>query len=264
MSAKILYEKTGEVARITLNRPEVRNAIDHEMHDLFCEIWQDFRDDPAMRVAVLSGAGEHFTGGADLKTHAPEWQDIGPMVGRQRVDVGLSGITRGPLSRIYKPIIAEIDGWCVGHGIEIIMACDIRVASSRARFAEFQVRKGMHHADGGLSRLINTCGVGFALEFLMTGAEIDAQHAYNANMVNYVVPPEQLKAKTEQVVQNILRCDQAAVESAKETILELVGRTLHDQLRVEAMWGYALCGGNPSIRGHMQQFYEQQNDKKAS
>ncbi|MCK9510695.1 MAG: enoyl-CoA hydratase/isomerase family protein [Pigmentiphaga sp.] len=262
MADKILYEKKDEVAWITLNRPEVRNAVDHDMHERLCEIWADFRDDRQLRVAVLSGAGGHFTGGADLKTHAPMWQDIGPMVGRERIEDGLSGITRGPLSRIYKPIIAEIDGWCVGHGIEMIMACDIRVASSRARFGEFQVRKGMHHADGGLSRLINTCGVGFTMEFLMTGAEISAQHAFNANMVNYVVPPEALRAKTEQVVQNILNCDRAAVESAKETILELIGRTLHDQLRVEAMWGYALCGGNPTIRGLMSQFFDEQRQNK--
>jgi enoyl-CoA hydratase/carnithine racemase len=81
-------------------------------------------------------------------------------------------------------------------------------------------------------------------------------------MLNYVVPPEELRTKTELVVQNILKCDRRAVESAKETILELIGRTLHDQLRVENMWGYALCGGNPSIRTHMSEFYAQKELKK--
>ena len=73
-------------------------------------------------------------------------------------------------------------------------------------------------------------------------------------LITYVVPPDQLKAKTDEVVQNILRCDRVAVESAKETILEVIGRQLYDQLRVEAMWGYALCGGNPSVRGLTEQF----------
>lgn len=258
MSDKVLYKKSGEVAYITLNRPEVKNAIDREMHEMLNEIWQDFRDDDKLRVAVLTGAGDTFTAGADLKTHAPEWQTLGPMVGRNRIEDGLSGITRGPLSKIYKPIVAAIDGWCIGHGIEIVMACDIRIATDRAKFAEFQVRKGMHHADGGISRLLNSCGVGFALELLLTGAEIDAQHAYNANMVNYVVPHDQLMEKTEKVVANILSCDRAAVESAKETILELVGRQLYDQLRVEAMWGYALCGGNPAVRGLTEKFLTKQ------
>lgn len=261
MSDKILYEKKGEVAHITLNRPEVKNAIDHEMHGIFNEIWADFRDDRNLRVAVVQGADGNFTSGADLKTHAPMWQNAGPMIGRERMEDGLSGITRGPLSRLYKPIVAAIDGWCIGHGIEIIMACDIRIATDRARFAEFQVRKGMHHADGGLSRLINTCGVGFAMEFLMTAAEIDAQRAYNANMVNYVVPADQIQAKVDEVVGNILKADRMAVESVKETILELIGRPLHDQLRVETMWGYALCGGNPTFAELREKFLSKEEER---
>jgi enoyl-CoA hydratase/carnithine racemase len=135
MTAKVLYNKRGEVAYITLNRPEVKNAIDIESHELLCDIWRDFRDDPGLRVAVITGTGDAFTAGADLKTHAPEWQTIGPMVGRERLEDGLCGITRGPLSRITKPIVAAINGWCVGHGVELAMACDIRIASEMWGYA---------------------------------------------------------------------------------------------------------------------------------
>jgi enoyl-CoA hydratase/carnithine racemase len=121
-------------------------------------MWRDFRDDPALRVAVITGTGDAFTAGADLKTHAPEWQTVGPMVGRERLEDGLCGITRGPLSRIKKPIVAAINGWCVGHGVELAMACEIRIASERAQFGTFEVRRGMHPADGGIPRLVNTCG----------------------------------------------------------------------------------------------------------
>jgi enoyl-CoA hydratase/carnithine racemase len=82
-TSKVLYEKRSPVAYVTLNRPEVKNAIDVETHERLCEIWTDFRDDPAMRVAIITGAGDAFTAGADLKTHAPEWQTVGPMVGRE-------------------------------------------------------------------------------------------------------------------------------------------------------------------------------------
>jgi enoyl-CoA hydratase/carnithine racemase len=150
----VLYEKRGEVAHITLNRPATSRA-----HELMCDIWRDLRDDAALRVAVITGTGDAFTAGADLKTHAPEWQTVGPMVGRDRLEDGPYGITRGPLSRITKLIVAAINGWCVGHGVELAMACDIRIASERAQFGTFEARRGMHPAGGGIVRLVNTGGV---------------------------------------------------------------------------------------------------------
>jgi enoyl-CoA hydratase/carnithine racemase len=260
---KVRYDKRGQVAYVTLNRPEVKNAIDIETHELLCEIWADFRDDPDLRVAVLTGAGDAFTAGADLKTHAPEWQQVGPMVGRERLEDGLCGITRGPLSRIRKPIIAAVNGWCLGHGVELVMACDLRIASDRAQFGTFEVRRGMHPADGGIVRLVNTCGVGLALELLLTGEPISAQRAYTANMVNRVVPHDELEAQTDLLVATILRCDQAAIESAKETVLEIIGRPLHDQLRVEAMWGYALCADNPTVAGRSRDFFDKTDRGRA-
>ena len=263
MGDKVLYEKRGEVAWVTLNRPEVKNAIDIETHKRLCDIWTDFRDDPELRVAVITGTGDAFTSGADLKTHAPEWQTVGPMVGRERIEDGLCGITRGPLAGITKPIVAAINGWCVGHGIELIMACDLRIASDNAQFGTFEVRRGMHPADGGIPRLLNSCGIGFTMELLLTGEAVSAERAYAANMINKVVPQEELMEETEALVQRILRCDQAAIESAKETTLEVIGRTLYDQLRVEAMWGYALCGGNQTVMERTQQFFDRTDRGRA-
>jgi enoyl-CoA hydratase/carnithine racemase len=256
MPKKVLYEKRDGVAYITLNRPEVKNAIDIESHELLVEYFTDFRDDPELRVAVITGSGDAFTAGADLKTHAPEWQTVGPMVGRERLEDGLCGITRGPLARIAKPIVAAINGWCVGHGVELALACDIRIASDKAQFGTFEVRRGMHPADGGIVRLVNICGVGVALELLLTGEPISAERAFTANMVSRVVPHDRLMTEVDAVVQTILRCDQAAIESAKETVFEVIGRPLHDQLRVEAMWGYALCGGNTTVMDRSQQFFD--------
>lgn len=263
MSRKVIYEKKGEVAYITLNRPECKNAVDYETHLLLCDAWRDFRDDAALRVAILTGRGDAFTAGADLKTHAPEWQKVGPMVGRERLEDGLSGITRGPLSRITKPIVAAINGWCLGHGIELAMACDIRVASERAQFGTFEVRRGMHSADGGIVRLLNTAGVGVAMEMVLTGEPFGAERALMANLVSRVVPHDDLMPATEDLVSRILRNDQRAIESAKETLLECIGRPLHDQLRVEAMWGYALCGGNESVMRRSQQFFDKTDAGRA-
>jgi enoyl-CoA hydratase/carnithine racemase len=158
--SKVLYEKKGEVAIITLNRPEVKNAIDLEMQHRLREVWTDFHENPTLRVAILTGQGDAFCAGADLKTYVPEWAGRGASLGRDKLGDGFAGgITRG-LHRIYKPIIAACNGWVLGGGLELALACDIRIASERAQFGSFELRRGMHPADGGIVRLVNTCGVG--------------------------------------------------------------------------------------------------------
>lgn len=255
----ILYEKKGPVAYVTLNRPEVKNAIDVEMHERLREIWTDFRDDPELRVAIITGSGDAFCAGADLRTHVPEWKDVGPSLARDKLPDGFAGgITRG-LHRIYKPIVAALNGWVLGGGLELAMACDIRIASERAQFGSFELRRGMHPADGGIVRLVNVCGMGIALEMELTGEPIDAQRALACNMVSRVVPHDQLMATAEDVVARILRNDRRAVESAKETIFEVVGRTLDEQLKVECLLGYALCGGNPELERRSQEFLDKQD-----
>lgn len=259
MSNKVLYEKKGEIAYITLNRPEVKNAIDLEVHHRLGEIWRDFRDDPKLRVAILTGKGDAFCAGADLKTHVPEWDGVGPSLGRDKLADGFAGgITRG-VHRIYKPIVAACNGWVLGGGLELAMACDIRIASERAQFGSFELRRGMHPADGGIVRLVNVCGVGIALELELTGEPISAQRAYTANMVSKVVPHDELMPAAEDMVARILRNDRRAVESAKETIFEVIGRTLDEQLKVECLYGYALCGGNPELVKRSQEFFEKKD-----
>ena len=263
MTDKVLYEKKGEVAYVTLNRPGVKNAIDLEMHLRLREIWTDFRDDPKLRVAILTGAGDAFCAGADLKTHVPEWADVGPSLARDKLPDGFAGgITRG-LHRLYKPIIAACNGWVLGGGLELAMACDIRIASERAQFGSFELRRGMHPADGGIVRLVNTCGVGVALEMELTGEPIDAQRALAANMVSKVVPHDDLMAAVEDMVAKILRNDRRAVESAKETIFEVIGRTLDEQLKVECLFGYALCGANPELVRRSEEFLAKQDKGRA-
>lgn len=258
-SKKVLYEKQGEVAYVTLNRPECKNAIDVEVHELLGKVWRDFRDDPKLRVAILTGTGDSFCAGADLKTHVPEWQDAGPDLGRNKLPDGFAGgITRG-VHRIYKPIVAACNGWVLGGGLELALACDIRVASERAQFGSFELRRGMHPADGGIVRLVNICGVGIALEMELTGEPIGAQRALSCNLVSRVVPHDELMPATEDLVARILRNDRRAVESAKETIFEVIGRTLDEQLKVECLYGYALCGGNPELVRRSQEFLDKKD-----
>src|SRR6186997_3189857 len=157
---KLLYEKRDRVAYLTINRPDAKNAIDPETHQLLWEAWEDFAEDDSVDVAILTGAGDAFCAGADLKEYIPpivvegDGTDI-----RAIVELGLNGFTRGQ-HRIYKPIIGAINGWALAGGLETALACDIRIASDRAVFGSFEARRGFHHSDGGIVRLVNTCGAG--------------------------------------------------------------------------------------------------------
>jgi enoyl-CoA hydratase/carnithine racemase len=259
---KLIYEKDARIARLTLNRPEAMNAIDPELHELLWRAWEDFRDDDGLDVAILTGAGDAFCAGADLKTFIPPWIDGGtPRRVRDNVATGLGGLTRG-LHRIYKPVIAAINGWALAGGLETALACDIRIASERAMFGSFETRRGYHHGDGGIVRLVNTCGSGVALELLLTAEPIDAQRALQCNLVSRVVAHERLLEEAELVAEQILRNSQIAVRSAKETILDVIGRPLDDQLKIEALNAYA-CADEEETLGLLQRFYDKTDAGRA-
>lgn len=234
----VLYEVADRIARVTINRPEARNAIDPATHAALWETWERFRDDDEADVAILTGAGnEAFCAGADLKTYIPPVLEWGPRQVRDNVATGLGGLTRG-LHRLSKPVIAAVNGWALAGGLETALACDIRIASDRAMFGSFEARRGYHHGDGGIVRLVNVCGAGVALEMLLTAEPIDAERALRCNLVSRVVPHERLMDEAELTARQILRNSQRAVRSAKETILDVIGRPLDDQLRIEAINGY--------------------------
>ena len=180
---------------------------------------------------------------------------------RDNVATGLGGLTRG-LHRIYKPVIAAVNGWALAGGLETALACDIRIASERAMFGSFEARRGYHHGDGGIVRLVNTCGAGVALEMLLTAEPIDAQRALQCNLVSQVVPHERLMEEAELVARQILRNSQTAVRSAKETILDVIGRPLDDQLRIEALNGYA-CADPEETMALLQRFYDKTDAGRA-
>ena len=212
--SKVRYDKRGEVAYITLDRPEAKNAIDLEMHERLGQVWTDFRDDDQLRVAILTGTGDAFCAGADLKQHLPLWVGAGAGFPRRKVADGFGGgITRG-LHRITKPIVAAVNGWALAGGFEIALACDIRIASDNAQFGSFEVRRGLHPMDGAIVRLVNMCGLATALDILLTGNPFDAHEAHRRQIVTRVVPSDELMPAAEEVVASILRNDRVAVESA--------------------------------------------------
>jgi enoyl-CoA hydratase/carnithine racemase len=259
---KVLYEKRDRIAFVTINRPEARNAIDPDVHRLMIETWADFREDDSLDVAILTGAGQAFCAGADLKTYIPPiMSDATPADIRKIVELGLNGFTRG-MHRIYKPIIGAINGWALAGGLETAMACDIRIASERAMFGSFEARRGFHHGDGGLVRLVNACGVSVASHMLLTAEPIDAPTALQWNLVTKVVPHERLMDEAETVARQILRNSQRAVRSAKQTILDTIGKPLDEQLRNEA-WNAYTCADPEETRTMLERFYEKRDPGRA-
>jgi enoyl-CoA hydratase/carnithine racemase len=260
--SKVLYEKRDRIGYVTINRPQAKNAIDPETHELLWRTWEDFRDDDSVDVAILTGTGDAFCAGADLKTYIPPWiTQATPRKVRDNVATGFGGLTRG-LHRIYKPVIAAVNGWALAGGLETALACDIRIASERARFGSFEARRGYHHGDGGIVRLVNTCGAGVALEMLLTAEPIDAERALLCNLVSKVVAHERMMEEAETVAHQILRNSQIAVRSAKETILDVIGRPLDEQLRIEALNGYS-CADPEETMGLLQSFYDKTDAGRA-
>jgi len=204
---EVIYEKRGKIAYVTLNRPEAVNALNLQMHQQLWEVWEDFDADDSLQLAIITGAGvDVFCAGADLKSHVPMWfENNRAGYPRDKLKDGIGTITRG-LHRIYKPIIGAINGCAVAGGLEIALACDIRIACDKAMFGSFEVRRGYHHDDGGIVRMVNICGAGIALGMNLTGEAIDAQRALQCNLVSRVVAQDKSLETAEAMAAIIGRC----------------------------------------------------------
>ena len=259
----VIYDKKDRIATITLNRPEAKNAVSPKMQEELSEVWKDFVSDDGMELAIITGAGDAFCAGTDLKESAPLMVKHNLADVRNRMADGIGGgITRG-LHRQTKPIIAAVNGWALAGGLEISLAADIRIASERAMFGSFETRRGFHHGDGGIPRLINSCGVSFAMEMLLTAEPVDAHRAMQVGLVSRVVPHEKLMETTLLVARQILRNEQFAVRSAKQTILDMIGRPLDDQLRNELIAGYTCMTRPAEVNPRLDAFYKKTDAGRA-
>ncbi len=235
---KVLYEKSGHVVTITVNRPEVMNAIDPETSELLIEAWRRFRDDDDAWVAVQTGAGDRsFSAGFDLKVAArtqglPQTSSLDAMRTRIHNAMGEVGYTRG--TDVFKPTIAAVNGYCFAGGLENATWCDIRIAADHAEFGCLERRWNIGLEDGGTIRLPLIVGWGRAMELIITGRRIDAEEALRIGLVNEVVPREQLMARTYALAEHICSLPQGAIRSDKEAALRAVGHPLPEAYRIEA------------------------------
>lgn len=254
----VLFEKRERIGYVTLNRPEALNALDEELNDALWNVWKEFHEDGALDVAIVTGTGKAFCSGADLKSFIPRWEHASMLDVRKNVAVGIGGgITRGQ-HRIAKPIIAAVNGFAIGAGFELALACDIRVASDDARFGVFEVRHGLHQGDGGIVRLVAVAGIGTALDLTLTGREVSAEEAYRLGLVSRVVSRDDLPGAAEEYARMILKNSQQAIRSAKETIIEVIGRPLDDALKIESINGYSSVGDFREVKERLARFFRKE------
>jgi len=213
----VQYEKRGRIAYITLNRPQVMNALHLEAHLELKEVWEDFRDDPDAWVAILTGAGERaFCAGNDLKVTASRTANGGDVHGRARPPFG--GITRD--FDCPKPMIAALNGVAVGGGLEMALACDIIIAADHARLGLPEPRVGLFAGAGGIHRLARQVPFKLAMELLLTGRLIGADEAHRIGLVNHVVPMAELLNTAERIAAEILECSPVSIQITKESVYD--------------------------------------------
>ncbi|MBI5969070.1 MAG: enoyl-CoA hydratase/isomerase family protein [Deltaproteobacteria bacterium] len=227
-SKTLIYEKSDQVAYVTLNRPQALNVYNTQMRDDLYEVLNAIKDDPEVRVAILKGAGEKaFCAGADLIEFltAPS-----PVVAR-RVRFGRN--VWSLLFSIPQPLIAVVHGYVLGSGMEIALCCDIRIASEDAKFGLPEVGLGIIPAAGGTQTLPRAIGTSRALELLLINRWIDGQEAYRIGLVNKVVPRSELLRTAEEMAEKIASYHPMAVRNAKQAVARGLDLPLTEGLELE-------------------------------
>jgi enoyl-CoA hydratase/carnithine racemase len=210
--AVVEFERKGTIALVTLNRPEARNAISPEVSQAMATILDDIEADPALRTVVITGRGDVFCAGADLKVVAQgKANDIASGKG------GFAGIATRDFP---KPIIAAVQGPALAGGFEIVLSCDLVVAATTAKFGIPEAKRGLMAAAGGLIRLPKRVPLAIALEMAMTGDPIDADRALALGLVNRVVPADQVVAEAIALAESIGENSPIAVRNSRQLVRE--------------------------------------------
>ena len=230
----LLLERRDRVAIITINRPEKRNALNIQTRAEGARILEELRADESIGVLVFTGAGDKaFIAGADIA----EFADRTALTQR---DVMVARSLFTEIDTFPKPVIAMINGYCLGGGCELALACDLRIASETASFGQPEINLGIIPGGGGTQRLTRLVGEGKAMELILTGEIINAQAAYHIGLVNLVVPAADLEAKTMEIANRIAEKSPVALRMAKEAVKLASRSNLDEGLRREVDL-FALC-----------------------
>ncbi len=239
------FTVSGEgIALITINRPERLNAMDAEHYHALSQAWCTVRDDAAIRVAIVTGAGERaFTTGADIKSFLTAPPSLSDMWLTQRDQLLNRGL------EVWKPVVAAVNGYCLGGGMTLMLATDIRVAATHATFSLAEVKRGVIPGNGGTQRVLDQLPHAIAMEMLLTGEGIDAACAERWGLVNKVVPQAELLETAYGYARKIAANAPLAVQAAKELALRSRDIDLVSGLRLEAVLNRMLMATEDAKEG---------------
>ncbi|HZQ25881.1 MAG TPA: enoyl-CoA hydratase-related protein [Terriglobales bacterium] len=231
----ILFEKKNSIAYVTVNRPKVLNALNMATMEELRSAFHDIKNDPSIRVVILTGSGEKaFIAGADIGELAKH----DAVFGKEYTHRGQSVLNL--IENLGKPVVACVNGFALGGGCEIAMACTMRLASENAKLGQPEVKLGIIPGYGGTQRLPRLVGKGIAMQLLLSGEMISAPEAHRIGLVNEVMPVAELVPRAEAIAQKIMANAPLAVQYAMEAVNKGMEMTLQEGLYLEAVL-FAVC-----------------------
>jgi enoyl-CoA hydratase/carnithine racemase len=249
----VLYEKKGAIAYVTLNRPNVMNALNQKTWENLRAAFEDVRDDTAIHGAILTGAGDKaFIAGADIS----ELATITALEAKKSSSFGQEVLNL--IENLGKPVIAAVNGYALGGGCETAMACTIRVAAEDAKFGQPEVRWGIIPGGGGTQRLPRLVGKGRALQLILSGEMITAQEAYRIGLVNEVVPITDLISRSEVILNLIFKNAPVAVKYSLEAVNKGLDTSIAEGLTIEASL-FGICAGTEDKNEGTQAFLQKRH-----
>src|ERR1700757_614617 len=251
----IFYEKKGPIAYVTLNRPKVLNALSQAVFSELKDVFQDARDDASVRGVILTGSGDKaFAAGADIA-------EMSTSTGVQAEESTRHAQAATELiENLGKPVIAAVNGFALGGGCELAMACTIRIASENAKFGQPEVKLGIMPGAGGTQRLPRLVGRGRALKLVLSGDIIDATEAYRIGLVDELVPDAHLIERAESVLKKIIANAPLSVKYALEAVNKGLETSVAEGLLIEASL-FAVCASTDDKKEGTSAFLEKRAPK---
>lgn len=253
----LLFDVRDGIAFVTINRPDKLNALNDQVVGELGQAADRITSEDAIRGVILTGAGpKAFVAGADIADLAKQ----GPFDGKARALRGQGVLRR--LETCGKPVVAAVNGFALGGGCELAMACHIRIASDTAKFGQPEVKLGIAPGYGGTQRLPRLVGKGRALQLILTGEMIDAAEAYRIGLVNKVVPAAELAAESEKLVRGILAMGPLAVRLSLEAVERGLDMSMEEGLLLEANH-FGLLAATADMKEGLTAFLEKRAPKFA-